>query len=91
MWATVQAHGVMSNKEANNNPVLCPVKGQYYGLYIRAKAPKQFPRLFPVKETHPYSINRTPVDTGNENLPRNWGKYTVTVHRDPRVRKAYIQ
>ena len=28
----------MSNKEANNNPGLCPVKGQYSGLYCWTKA-----------------------------------------------------
>ena len=32
----------MSDKEANNNPGLCPVKGQYSSLYSWTKTENQF-------------------------------------------------
>ena len=35
----------MSNKETSNNPGLCPVKGQFFGLYSWTKARNQFPSL----------------------------------------------
>ena len=33
----------MPNKEANNNPGLCPVKGQQSGLYSQTKGRDKFP------------------------------------------------
>jgi len=38
----MSTQGVMPNKEANNNPGLCPVKGQQSGLYSRIKAQNKF-------------------------------------------------
>jgi hypothetical protein len=38
----MSTQGVMSNKEANNNPGMCPVKGQQSGLYSQMKAQNQF-------------------------------------------------
>jgi hypothetical protein len=35
----------MTNKEANKNPGVCPVKGKCYGLYSHTKTPNQFPSL----------------------------------------------
>jgi hypothetical protein len=41
----ISSQGIMSSKEANNNPGLCPIKGQKSGLCTCTRAQNQFSSL----------------------------------------------